>query len=377
MTSVSRPRGRQTGWLGAILRWSPQRQPALWLGIAATFALVAAGLPIAFASMEGAGSAPTTLAGAPTGLSAVIARHERETDVLVLRRLSDGNERVVAQVPHLPDHAVRAAVSPLGAMVAVVAPDGGSVSRPVGTLKLVTLPEGEISTAMISVDPLSTPVWRPDGAAVIVRALPTEDGTVTLHEVPVDGRPGQVRARFEDILGAYPVGFDAGGRLLVVLIDGRGSTLVREDGASWELAQGVTRDWELSPDGSVLAYIEDSHDDGLVFKARIQPLDGLASAAAAVDVPGQQLGVAWRPGGAAPTFGFDPGTAGSQAAAAASRKDGFDIPIAYSPDGQVLAVEAWSGGSFAQRKDADLGFITASGRVALEGAMRFVGWSGR
>jgi hypothetical protein len=359
-------------------RWSPRRYPAAWFSVAAVIALIVAGLPIAFAGFRAASGTVTSLAGAPDGLNAVLIRHGETADTVVLAPLADlTQEEAVADIPHLAGHAVRAAVSPDGRFVAVVAPDRGSLSRPIGTLYRVDLEDGTVATLAGDIDPLSTPLWRPDGGAVIVRSAgDPASGVVELREIPIDGRASQTRARFEGVLGAYPVGFDPAARLHVTLIDGRGSTLVREDGAEWPLARGVTRDWELSPDGSALAFIEDtSTADGRSFQARLVALDGSAVASAATGLDGQQLGIAWRPGAAAPTFGFDPGTA--TGAAAASTRDGFDIPIAYSPDGAVLAVEAWTGASFAERRDATLAFVTTLGRVPVTGPVRFAGWSAR
>ena len=345
-------------------------------------ALIVAGLPIV-AGIAGAQEGPAPegpLAGAPPNLVAVLAAHSRDFDTVVAQSLAEGGEpREVARIAHLPDHAVRGAVSPDGRLLALNVPNGGSPSRPRGSLQILDLATGAETALGEGLDALGTPLWRPDGLAVIARRNAAFEGAaaVELVEFPVTGAPGGLRARFTDVLGAYPVAFDPEGRLLVVLIDARGSTLVREDGVEWELSAGVTRDWELSPTGSTLAFIEDSTvEGGRRFQARLKALDGSVTAAAEVSLSGQQLGVAWRAGSPAPTFGFEPGAAGASAQAS-SRRDGFDVPLAFSPDGAVLAVEAWTGQSFADHDEVRLAFVTASGRRVIAGPVRFLGWSAR
>ncbi|HMO97365.1 MAG TPA: hypothetical protein PKD27_14735, partial [Tepidiformaceae bacterium] len=66
-----------------------------------------------------------------------------------------------------------------------------------------------------------------------------------------------------------------------------------------------------------------------------------------------------------------------QGLAAGTVAQGFDIPLAYSGDGAVLAMTHWSGTDFDQPGSPALQLVYGSERVSLAGFTGFFGWSQR
>jgi hypothetical protein len=344
---------------------------------------IAIGIVAALSGGSGGTPARTAFATAPSGHYAVVARNEPEADVIWVAPADDPSSAIeVARVPHLPGYASTGAVSPDGARLALVTVESGSPAHPVAALNVVELETGALTRLAADVDELQVPVWSPAGDALVVTR--TEDGeagaaTVATIRIAADGAESELSRR-ERVLGSYPVAFDPAGMLVEVVIDGRGSTLVRGGREVLALSTHVTRDWQLSPDGAALAFIEANLDGGLQYLARTATIEGagLASAQAAPE-EGQALGVSWRPGDSAPTFGREPGTAaGTALAQVAADAPGFDVPLAYAPDGQTLAVQHWSGSSFAEPGRVNLEVVGMDGRrTGLAGFGRFYGWAAR
>jgi len=366
------------------VRYAPRRaQIPYWLILATVLAAVVAVMPIVGAIVGGVGTpgAPKTAfaTGAP-GTYVVVARAERDYDVISVAPLAN-LEAVseIARVPHLPGYASTGAVSPEGRRLAIVTTDAGSVAQPGASLLVLELETGALTRLAINVDPLQTPVWTADGRAVVAtRIVPGERGlaTVAFLRVPVDLSGERPVGEAAAVLGAYAVGFDPAGRLVSVVIDGRGSTAFRDGVEAVRLSTQITRDWRLSPDGAQMAFIEADVTGGLQYRARVASLDaggGGGVAAQALSAEGQQLGVAWKPGAPLPTFGGEP--AARPGVTAQSLVSGFDVPLGYSPDGSALAEEHWSGTGFSDPGRLTLAVQTDAGLVTLNGYSRFFGWA--
>jgi hypothetical protein len=349
----------------------------------AVAALIAIG-PIAaavFVSFTGAGTPRTAFATAPAGNYAVVVRPVAEADVIMaVPAAGQGQPAEIALVERLPGYTSYGAVSPDGKRVALVIADGGTQARPVASLVVVELDTGSVTRLAEGVDYLQTPVWAPDTSAVVVSRSDGGDtpaSTVALLRVPLDEGDAQIIVEADGVLGAYPVGFDSQGRFVHVTIAARGSVAYREGAEAAVLAPGITRDWRLSPDGAALAFIETSTVGGVHYFARTVALDGGTSQSFSLSTDIESLGVAWRPGSAVATFGTEPGVGGSEKARGLSAA-GFDIPIAYSGDGRMLAVQRWTGTSFAAPGDASLEIVGPDGtRTTLAGVGRFYGWAAK
>lgn len=367
--------------MAVTTRYTPTWGHLSYLLIALTGAIaVLAVLPIAAAVLGRGGGTPVTrtaYADAAPGNYLVVARNEDTFDVIAVAPASDPAAATeVARVGHLPGYASSGAVS--GSLLAMVVADAGTVSSPSASLVLVGLETGVVTRVAEHIDQLQGPVWAPGGEALVVtRTSPARGGLadVLLLRVGTDGSIVEA-GRFEGVLGAYPVGFDASGRLVVVVIDHRGSTAYRDGEPAVVLSSEITRDWRLSHDGAALAFIETNVTGGLHYVARVAALDGgtAAAAAQAASTDGQSLGVAWRPGAAAPTFGYEPSRGASAQSVGGG---GFDVPFAYSADGAALLVEHWTGTSYAAPGERQFQLLSGGDRVPAGEFSRFYGWATR
>ena len=358
----------------------------------AVLAAVVAIAPIA-AAVLGYGSravAPkTAFATAPSGDYAVIGRSEAGADVIsVASAANPTSVTEIARVPHLEGFASSGAVSPNGKLLALVTVDSGSASHPMASLKVVSLESGIVKQVAADVLPRQVPVWDPAGGHIVVVSNPGSDtaaGESTVLRVKTDGSDAATLATFTRVLGVYPVGF-RGDALAMVVIDGRGSTLRVGDKDEGLISPYITRDWNLSPDGGELAFIETQTADGVQYVARTFSLAGSSdmqaqSAGAAVSA----LGTAWNPRTGAPVFGVEPETPGTpgvtvqslQAGGAGAGQPGFDVPMGFSNDGDHLFVTRWSGPSFETPGQPVLQIVSASGRSSFENYSRFYGWAAR
>lgn len=356
---------------------------------AAIFAVAVAILPIVCAALGvfGSGNGPrTAFASAQPGQYAVVAQSDGTADIVAIAP-SDGSgpPKEVARVAHLDGFGVKGAVSPDGQKVAVVAATAGTAANPLGSLLVIDLATGKSTTLISNIDAQQTPAWANTSDSVVVtRDEGSGPLTVQFLSVPVDGGEAATVDTVESVLGAYAVGFDKQGQLVDVAIDAQGSTVRRAGKALQLISTQVTRDWQLSPDGTQMAYIESSLVGGLQYTGHTVTLDGSApvTAEAQTASQGQQLGVAWRPGGSQATFGNNPAT-GLQAATAAGAEaqtagdSGFNIPLGYSRDGSALAVQHWSGKDFASAGQPSLQLVRDGTPIAVDGYTRFLGWTAR
>ncbi len=361
-----------------------------WLVGATILASLIAVLPIIGEIVRpghGATVARTAFAAAGPGEYVVASRSAEDADIILVAPAGDPSAAIeVARVAHVAGFAPTGAVSPDGRRVALVVADGGTQGHPSASLVLLDLDTGSLKQLATGVEELQTALWAPDGKSIVVSRASEGSGslvTFTLGRVAVDGAGETVAARFDRVLGAYPVAFDRAGRLVVVVIDARGSTVYRDAAPAATISSQITRDWKLSPDGSRLAFIESNVTNGLHYLARVVTLDGGSgsevAAQSALNDEQQQLGVSWKPGSDSPTFGSEPASiAGSAGVFAQSVMAGFDIPLSYSPDGSILAVQHWTGTSYSSPGKMTLDLTSADGgRTPLDGFSRFFGWATR
>ena len=371
------------------VRAIPRRSSLPNILVAATIvAAVFAVLPIvaAIGLQVFHGSPPrTAFATSPAGDYGVAAQSEDTFDrIFVVPATNPSGAIEVGTIRHLPGFAVRAAVSPDGKRLAAVVAEGGTPARPVASLLVLNLESGEVSRVALNIDLLQTPLWRPDGGAIVVsRTSGGENASVArlISADPSGKATESVVAQHERVLGVYPLGFTAGGEVARILLDGRGSTFVSGDIVA-PLSAYITRDWQLSPDGRELAFIESNTSNGLKYLARTVSVSGGADARVAAQAlttgaSQQQLGIAWKPGAVLPTTGDEPARGSAVTAANAISAAGFDVPLAYSRGGQYLAVQRWSGTDFENAGSAQLQFISDEGRSPLAGFTRFYGWASR
>lgn len=288
--------------------------------------------------------------------------------VVAVARAGAGAAVEVAVLPHLPGYTARGAVSPDGRYLAVVIATAGTPAQPAAELLVVDLWNGRVRSLAGGLPYLQDPVWANDGGSVVVTREPAP-GTVELLRVDLGGRSAIILRR-EGVLGVYPVGFTPAGVLYAVLIDARGSTLLRGTEEVRQLAPGITRDWALSPDGGQLAFVEYAEGRYLGRIVSLEP-GAVSAQAAAVDDGRQRLGPAWDPRTGRAVFAEDPAPADGAAAAQAA---GIDRPLAFAPDGSALAVEHWDGTSFAEPGRPQVQVLRDGERIPIP-VTRVFGWS--
>lgn len=330
--------------------------------------------------------APTAFASAPAGEYVVVATSGQDSDTIFVAPATSPDAAIkIATVPHLRGYFARGAVSPEGRRLALVVADGGTAANPVAALYILNLETAALTGLAANVDYLQTPVWAPDGQSVVFTRAATS-GTplaqAAIFRAGATGSGENEALRFDAALGVYPVAFDPAGRLVSVVIDGRGSTAYRDGAEAARLSAHITRDWALSPDGASLAFIEANASAGLRYQAKVISLEGAAggdAVAQSAGASGQQLGASWKPGAGAPTFGAEPLPESSGGAALAqAASPGFDVPLAYSAAGDYLAVQRWTGSGFASPGHVTIEVVSEDGRRTPLGAFtRFYGWAAR
>lgn len=316
----------------------------------------------------------SAFASAPAGTYLVGTQRGGDEDVVVAVDPEAPDTVIeIGRVAHLPEFAVKGTVSPDGSTVAVITADRGTPGSPGVSLLFLDVRTGQVRTALAAVDDGVRPAWSSASDAVYVTRT-HQDGSqlvdVQLWRVTKDGAAAVV-AVYERVLGAYVAGVLPGGEPVTVSIGAEGS-VAHVAGASITLSSNVTRDWQLAPDGSAIAFIEADLSDGLRYRQRVVSFTG-DSIAQSTPVGGQQLGVAWHPLASVPTFGNEPPASGD---AAAQRQAGFDLPIEYSGDGRYLAVAAWSGTSFAEPGTRRIAVVGENGR-AIVPVQSVLGWVAR
>lgn len=360
-----------------------QRASHWLIGLTAVAAVVAV-LPIVAALLGAlpgsvAPASGTAFASAPTGTYAVALRGGDVSDAVVVFSVDDPGEAIeVASIPHIRGHVSRGAALPGGRLLALVVADGGTPSSPVASLAVLDLETGSLAKLAAQIDALQVPTWSADGSTIAFTR--TAEPQAEVFTVSPNGGEERLVLSLDSALGAFPVAFDAGGRLLTVVIDPAGSALWLGAAPFSHLSSQITRDWRLSPDGTQLAFIESATSGGLQYLPRVVRLaggGGVASASAPVPDAGQRLGVAWAPNAAEATYGAEPRTAVGGVSAQGAAPAGFDVPLAYSPDGAALAVQHWTGSSFAAPGELEYQLVAGDRRITLDRVARFVGWASR
>ena len=305
----------------------------------------------------------SSVRAAPAGAALLITEFTPESSTLSLVGPTDPRNRTpLLQVPHAFGWEIEGQVDPSGRRLAylVLPPDRADPL----TEAVLTVTDGASSRVLArDLDLTGGLRWSGDGDSIVVRRVHLSGPRSGAYSVvEIDAGSGEERARIDrsGALALYPVGRPSEGPLYAVVIGAEGSDLISDDssnGPSLHLSDTGTRDWALSPDGGALAFTEQR---GLDLQVQVVSLRGDQAAVAAAETlslsspGGAGAGSAspvWRPDGS-----LSVGTFGGAEASPALRlqangetqvdvqpRAGFTLPIAWSPDGQMVAVRAFSG----------------------------------
>lgn len=326
-----------------------------------------------------------------------------DADTLWVAPADKPSERqVVAVVPHAAHYGIYATLSPDGRHIAytTLSPDLGDASADSPAEVWVMGVDGTYPRLLATdADLLVAPVWAPDGASLVFRrsrALENAAGDFQLVRVSLAGSETTLIAAE---VALFPVGFSPDGeQLYYTQLSVAGTELgqVPAGGGSpalvAHLGDDFTRDWHLSPDGSRLAFLAPQESQaGTVLRAMVMDLDGkllLRPALPTAGRPTQEFNPIWHPQDGDLTLGrlalgersapaMRVHASGLQPLEAPSQ--GFDVPLAWSPDGGTLALRSFQGDPMSGLGSWRLILLNAQGQrreISAEGEISFVGWVG-
>ena len=208
--------------------------------------------------------------------------------------------------------------------------------------------------------------------------------------------PVVLQQTYRGAFGVIPIGFAGDGALLFAQLSTLGTDVygVREgEGAEllFHASDHIARDWRLSPDGRLLAYLApEIAAERAVHRLRMVDLGdgGELVAASGVVSAAEQFAPVWTPGGDGVTVGREAYPAVSAAAVTLSLVDGsvtqlappdrgFDAPLGWSSDGRYLAARSFDGsGSYEPGRESLVVLSTEGVRrpVGARGELIFLGW---
>ena len=347
---------------------------AAW-GLALLAALLLFALAVGTLSTRDTGTTRGGVAVAPSPRVAYLS-FGPDADTLWLADAADpARHEALRLIEHAPGFGVVPSLAPDGRAFAYAAlpPDAAAPSRGApADLWLASLTDDAAPRRLASdIDLLVPAVWSADSATLVFRRSATQSRLVALDLASGAERP-LVAAPPNAAL--FPVAFAPDGRLLYVALTSAGSDLyaVATDEAAprhiVHLADTLTRDWALSPQGDRLAYLELSLS-ATNASSRAHVLD-LASGAIVPfsTAPGNDLGPVWRADGSLAVGRFEAavgrvvieardGTTSRLTSLAA----GFDVPLAWSAVGDLL-VRTFEGASVVAPGRSHLALIDADGR---------------
>jgi hypothetical protein len=354
--------------------------------------------------------------GASGSASVLVSEFGIEADTLWTAPADKPSQRqVVAVVPHAPHYGIYASLSPDGRFIAYTALSTGLKDAKSDSPAEVWVmgADGSYPRLLASdADLLIAPVWAPDSDSLIFRRSQSQEnkaGTFELVRVSLAGGDQAAQGAGESVLvsaesALFPVGFSPDGKdLYYAELSARGTDLgqVAAGGSPSlvaHLGDDFTRDWHLSPDGGRLAFLAPQQSqaslpagqEGTLLRAMVLDLKNgyrLRPALAATDGPAQEFNPIWNPRDRDLTLGRlvlgERSAPAMRVSAAGTRRlngpsQGFDVPMAWSPDGKTLALRSFEGDLESNLGPWRLILLDSAGQrreVKAESEISFVGWT--
>jgi Tol biopolymer transport system component len=321
---------------------------------------------------------------------------EHEDTILAVDPHDVSARTTIATVDHAEGYGIFAALGPAGDAIAYTAlPLGEANPRPdTPALAAIVDAAGDVTQLAADVDLLITPVWAPDGEAIVVRKNTPGADDAGSFELLLLGRDGS-RSTITSWSSAavFPIAFSPdGARLYFATLSPRGTDLysVAPDGAEEtmiaHLSDEIARDWRLSPDGSRIAYSVAVGGPEPGVATRVLDLaSGDTSDAATSSGSGDEFNPTWQRDGGLTIASMKPDGGGDAVALDASgaidpltdNEDSIDLPLEWSPDGEKLVVRNVEGASAFDAGASHVEIVGADGgreRVSESADVLIVGW---
>lgn len=362
--------------------------------------------PLRSPSPSAQGTTPTasapagvTTAPEPAGELALLYSQFGETeDTLWLAPASQLQEpQAIATIAHAPFWGISASLSPDGRWVAYTAlppnlpnPEEGSSAE--AEVWLLPRAGGEPQLLAQGADVRLAPIWAPDSGALMFQSIDRQRNSYTLFSVNLEDKVPSTLVSMEDVTSMFPLAFAPAGDSIYVARVGEGGTDIFAvsvaDASRRAIAtvDGFARDWQLSPDGERVTFVNQAGEgewelwvldleDGSQFRLEAEGLP----------TDRELFSPVWRAGQELITLGTAPGDNGngvlnlSLSGGAAEQlqgpEQGFDVPLAWSPQGDLLVVQEFS--EYPVQRRPSLYLLTASVErqpLADEAEVTFIGW---
>lgn len=354
--------------------------------------------------------------GASGPASVLFSEFGVEADTLWMAPADKLSQRqVVAVVPHAAHYGIYASLSPDGRFIAYTALSTGLKDASSDSPAEVWVMGADGSYPRLlagDADLLIAPVWAPNSASLVFRRSRSQEntaGTFELVRISLAGGEQTARGAGQSVLvsakaALFPVGFSPDGRDLYYTELSAGGTDLGQVAAGGSpsliahLGDDFTRDWHLSPDGDRLAFLAPQQSqagvpgghEGTLLRAMVMDLENgyrLKPALAAADGPAQEFNPIWNPEDGDLTLGrlvLGEGSAPAMRVSAAGARrlsgpsQGFDVPMAWSPDGKTLAIRSFEGDLESNLGPWRLILLDSAGQrreVKAESEISFVGWT--
>jgi hypothetical protein len=348
---------------------------------------VALALGAALAAGCGGGKRPVpTRTDAPAGpLLAVVAEAQDTSQIQLFDPASGRMLRTVASVQHRNGWGISANVSPNGRQLAyVVLPRDAVDPDTQGELWLLTFDGRSSRRLATGVDLRSELVWSPDSTWVSYEKVSAS--SIDLRRVNASGAGDQSLAVSGDADRWYLFGYAADGRSVELAHLTGGGTAFDQivPGAKPQgerpISPGASRGFTVSPNGRPALLALQNEGGRQVYRALAQQPDGTFARLTQGGV--EDTGIAWNPRSGEAAVGVVPAMPGELVPAAPGARaivpaGGFDVPVAWSPDGALLALRHFSGATTDDPGTETIVVLRGDQRVELQSAqpLTIAGWA--
>lgn len=306
--------------------------------------------------------------------------------------------QALATIAHATFWGISASLSPDDRWVAyTVLP--ASVSNPEeGTgseaeVWVLPLSGGEPELLSQGADVRLAPIWSPDGRSLVFQRFDRQRNVPTLFRVNLKDRVVSTLASLEGGTSAFPVAFGPGGDQFYSVRIAEGGTellaISTTDGSTQTVATiagGIAREWQLSPDGGRMTFANQAGEEWELWVLDLDDSSFLRLEAEGLRTDRELFGPVWHPGQELISLGTTPGDDGngvlniSLSGETADRlpgpEQGFQVPLGWSPGGDLLIVQEFA--EYPVRRRPHLSLIAPDGQgqvLADEADVTFIGWS--